>query len=179
MSDLHCPATLLLAPYDEGVEPSEEGTRRLTQRAAADRVARIYAGTSGEAVQTTRVVAAGVDASAEQRTGLDTEDDLAGELHAIADLHRGETVLVMLPVPAVESALDALVGRRARVRAGGSMQYGSMVEVAANADGWTLRIWDAPTDSVLNPVTDREMRDVQPEKDQNTTLEARAPDIRA
>jgi hypothetical protein len=162
VSDLHCPATLLLAPYDEGVEPSEEGTRRLTRRAAADRVARIYAGTSSKAVQTTRAVAAGVDASGEQRTELDNEDDLEDELHAIADLHRGETVLVMLPVPAVERALDALVGRRARARAGASMQYGAVVEVAGNADGWALRIWDAPTDSVPNPVTDREMRDVQP-----------------
>ena len=179
MSDLHCAATLLLAPYDEGAERSREGTRQLTRRAVADRVTRIYAGTSSEAVQTTRVVLAGVDAQAEQRPELDSQHDVAGELHAIADLHRGETVLVVLPVPTVESAIDALVGRRARLRADVSMEYGSVVEVAGDSDGWTLRIWDAPTDSVPNPVTDREMRDVQPNSDENTTLEARAPDMQA
>lgn len=162
MSDLHCPATLLLAPYDDGAERSEQGTRQLTRRAAADRVSRVYGGTSTDAVQTTRVLADGVGATAEQRLELDSLDGVAGELHAIADLHRGESVLVVLPGSSVESALEALVGRRASARAGPSMQYGSVVEVIVDADGWALRIWDAPTDSVPNPVTDREMRDVRP-----------------
>jgi hypothetical protein len=139
VSDLHCPATLLLAPYDEGAERSEEGTRQLTRRAAADRVSRVYGGTSTPAVQTTRLLADGVGATAEQRLELDSQDDVAGELHAIADLHRGETVLVVLPGSTVESALEALVGRRARLREGVSMQYGSVVEVSGDADGWALR----------------------------------------
>jgi hypothetical protein len=162
VSDLQCPATLLLAPYGEGVEPSEEGTRQLARRAGADRVARIFGGTSRAAVQTTRLVADGTGVSAEQRAELDDEGEAAGELHAIADLYRGETVLIMLPVHTVESALEALVGRRASARVEPSMQYGSVVEVAGDADGWSVRIWDAPTDSVPNPVTDCEIRDARP-----------------
>jgi hypothetical protein len=162
VSDLQCPATLLLAPYDERVEPSEAGTRQLTRRASADRVARIFGGISKAAVQTTHLVAVGTDVAAEQRAELDSEADAVDELHAIADLYRGETVLIMLPVHTVESALEALVGRRASARVESSMQYGSVVEVAGDADGWSVRIWDAPTDSVLNPVTDCEMRDARP-----------------
>jgi hypothetical protein len=148
VSDLHCPATLLLAPYDAIGEPAEDGTRRLVERTATERVSRVYAGTRAEAVQTTRGLSSGgVAAPAEQRPELDAED-VSGELQAIADLHRGETVLVLLPGPSVERALDALVGRRVWLRSNPSMQYGSMVEVSGDADGWTLRTRVAPTDSV-------------------------------
>lgn len=162
MSDLHCPATLLLAPYDAIGEPTEEGTRRLLERAADERVSRVYGGTRAEAVQTTRLMSSGgVAAPAEQRPELDG-GDVSGELQAIADLHRGETVLVVLACSTLEAALDALVGRRARLRADASMQYGSVVEVAGDADGWSLRTRAAPTDSVSNLASDREIRDVQP-----------------
>jgi hypothetical protein len=148
VSDLHCPATLLLAPYDAIGEPAEEGTRRLVERAVHERLSRIYGGTRAEAVQTTRVLSAGgLAAPTEQRPELDTED-VTDELQAIADLHRGETALVVLPVPSVERALDALVGRRVWLRSNPSMQYGSVVEVSTDADGWTLRTTVAPTDSV-------------------------------
>jgi hypothetical protein len=148
VSDLHCPATLLLAPYDAIGEPAEVGTRRLVERTAGERVSRIYAGTRAEAVQTTRVMSdGGVAAPAEQRPELDA-DDVSGELQAIADLHRGETVLVVLPGSSVERALDTLLGRRVWLRSNPSMQYGSVVEVSTDADGWTLRTRVAPTDSV-------------------------------
>jgi hypothetical protein len=148
VSDLHCAATLLLAPYDEAAEPPPEGTHELAGRAARDRVSRVYGGARPQAVQTTRAAAAVVGVPAEQRPELDVETELTGELSAIADLHRGEAVMVMLPATLVTTALDALVGRRVWPRAVPSMQYGAVVEVAGDADGWTLRTRAAPTDSV-------------------------------
>jgi hypothetical protein len=147
VSDLHCPATLLLAPYDEGAQPSLEGTRELTRQTSRDRVSRVYGGTRPEAVQTTRDVSAALGAPAEQRQELDAED-VSRELQAIADLHRGEAVLVALPASLVAATLDALVGRRVWLRADPSMQYGAVVEVAGDADGWTLRTRSVPSDSV-------------------------------
>jgi hypothetical protein len=148
VSDLHCPATLLLAPYDAIGEPTEEGTRRLVERTASERLSRVYAGTRAEAVQTTRAMSSGgVAAPAEHRPELDL-DDVSAELQAIADLHRGETVLVALPGASVERALDDLVGRRVWLRGNPSMQYGAMVEVTTDADGWILRTRVEPTDSV-------------------------------
>jgi hypothetical protein len=161
VSDLHCPATLLLAPYDGRADRSDEAIRQLTGRAAAGNVSRIYGGSGAEVVQTMRSLEPGAGASSEARRELDV-DDVADELNAIADLHRGETVLVLLPGSAVESALDALVGRRARLRSGLTMHYGAVFEVAADADGWTLRTEASPTDSVPDQVTDSEIRDVRP-----------------
>ena len=160
MSDLHCPATLLLAPYVEGAEPSAEGSRRLVERAAVDNVSRIYAGTRSEVAQTIGAVETRVPATSEQRPELDG-NDVADALSAIADLHRGETVLVLLPVAIIECTLDLLVGRRARLRRQASMHYGSVVEVAVDADGWLLRTPDTRTDSVPDLGADREIRDVR------------------
>jgi broad specificity phosphatase PhoE len=159
VSDLHCPATLLLAPYDEAAERTAEAARRLAERLADENVSRVYGGTGAGVVQTAAAV--GVAAAAEQRHELDA-DDVVEELNAIADLHRGETVLVVLPGSTVESALDGLVGRRARLRSGLPMDYGSIVEVVADGDGWALRKRVTPTDSVLHAAVDSEIRDGQP-----------------
>jgi hypothetical protein len=153
--DLHCRATILLAPYDEGAGRNDEGTQALADRAAADNVARVYGGTDVAVVQRMRSVEDALEAGSEQRHGLDA-DEVTDELEAIADLHRGETVLVLLPAATVTSALDALVGRRVRRRSGASMHYGSVVEVATDADGWALRTRVTPTDSVPETVADAE-----------------------
>jgi hypothetical protein len=156
VSDLHCPATLLLAPYDEGAGPTEAGTRGLVERAAADNVGRIYGGTAGEAAAAMGAVEAGLTVPAERRPELD-EADVSDELAAIADLHRGEAVLVLLPLTVLEVTLDALVGRRARLTSPQPVHYGSVVEVAADADGWALRATATPADSAPDLVPDREI----------------------
>ncbi len=80
--------------------------------------------------------------------------DVVGELEAIADLHRGETVLVVLSRTLLENAVDALVGRRGRRLLGASMSYGSVVEMVGDADGWTLRTREKLRNPSSQPGTD-------------------------
>jgi hypothetical protein len=134
MSDLQCPVTLLLAPYDE----RGAGSVGLARAVEADRVCLVYSGPEVPAVRTTRAVAEIVGTASEVREEL-AAPDVVGELHAIADLHRGETVLVLLSATALENAVEALVGRRGRRGQGESMSYGSVVELVGDADGWALR----------------------------------------
>ena len=130
MSDLHCPARILLAG---------PGEQLALDRSLLDaRLALVYTGPSRRTVRTAEAVAA--------RTGVPVvvRDDLHGEavpaeLSALADLHRGETVLVVLPGAAIRSVVTALValpdGRLAsRLPVGDAV-----VELAADADGWVLR----------------------------------------
>jgi broad specificity phosphatase PhoE len=152
MSDLQCPVTLLLASY------TEQGDE-LAREVSADRVCRVYSGPEEQAVQTTRAVAGHVGTEVREELGT---SDVVAELEAIADLHRGETVLVVLSGPLLEKAVDSLVGRRGRRRQDTPMSYGSVVEMVGDADGWTLRTRDTLRNPPSQPGRTGEIRDVKP-----------------
>ena len=114
MSDLQCAATLLLVQH--GVSESE--SRRLGRSMRSARLAAIYTAGSAEAAQTAEVVG---DETGVPVTVLDQALDRSVDLEGIADLHRGETVLVVAPL---------------------DLAGGAVVEVTIDADGWVLRSWD-------------------------------------
>lgn len=145
MSDLQCPANVLLAPHatthGDGTlsEAGEDQARQLGRSLAAERVAVVYAGTAPPAVHTAEVVAGVVGAAVRLVEELG-EAGVAGELEALADLHRGETVLVVSHAAAVERAVAHLTGGSpARRTPGGGLGPCEVVALAADADGWVLR----------------------------------------
>jgi len=90
---LHCPATLLIA------RPGDEAwTRGLAQRIATDHVVRVWSDVGLAERESARVAAELLAVSAATLAGLDGTTDGGGFREAvghIADLHRGETVLVL------------------------------------------------------------------------------------
>ena len=120
MSDLQCPATFLVLG---SADPRAlEGVRDA-------RLAAAYAVPEARAR-----VAAALGGTGPQVTTLDLDGSTyAAALEGLADLHRGETVLVVLP----EDAPAALAGRGDRSPA----PAGEVLEVAVDADGWSVHIW--------------------------------------
>ena len=198
MSDLHCPATLVVARHseaeyvdsffsDEGGTLTATGRRQAVELADSlrgRRVARVWCSDSSRAVQTAEIAAARLDLTVSTRTSLremfigdllgsdfDVErlravtgrwaaGDLAaafpgGEsghdvvaryaagLAAIADEHRGETVLVVGHESAACAALPAIAANLTppyddRFR---QLRNGETVELEGDADGWRLVRW--------------------------------------
>lgn len=85
---MHCPATLLLTGTPEG----EGGVPVLVERLAGERVLTVVTA-PGDARGA--AVAAGLDVPLEQEPGLAAGPPSSSVLGEIADLHRGETVLVL------------------------------------------------------------------------------------
>lgn len=97
---LHCPALLIVARTEAYAGPLAE---RLRER----NVAAVYTGPDPEATLAGRSLAAELGAAAATVPGLDLGASglpgslekafarIADELHALADLHRGETVVVL------------------------------------------------------------------------------------
>jgi broad specificity phosphatase PhoE len=124
MSDLQCAATLLLARHGEAAADADltprgqEQAHALGRSLRARRLAVVYTSRQKPAVQTAAIVEGETGAPVVVREGLD--DRSVAELEALADLHRGETVLVLTGV--------------------GDEQDGcSVVEVSIDADGWAAR----------------------------------------
>jgi broad specificity phosphatase PhoE len=167
MSDLQCAATLLLtgpAPTEPASRPpdgtaglSVEGRARARALAAAlvdARVAMIYCSVAPAAVQTAEVAAAALGAHVRVRADLGggqatDEQRVAAVLQEVADLHRGESVLVVAESAALAAALRRLAGGRASTVADAS----AVVEVAADADGWVVRTPAPAGDAAGNNVT--------------------------
>jgi len=144
MSDLQCAATLLLT--DAGGSPAL-GASLVDRRLAA-----VYASAAPDAVRTAEDVAAvtgvGVSVSEDLRepgaeAGGEVRARVARELGAIADLHRGETVLVVSHTATLQTGVPPLVGLGEEYGAAHPVPPGAVVEVAADADGWVLRSWAA------------------------------------
>ena len=106
---LHCPATLVVAS-------EREDPRALAARLGDDRLAAVYTASRPDAVATGRTLADALGAAhgtlAELELGLEPTarpsaesivDRYADALQTVADLHRGETVLVLVPEPASAS----------------------------------------------------------------------------
>lgn len=159
MSDLQCPATILLTRPGESAGADDSGaglTARghaaasaLAERVRGRRLAHVCSSPAPAAVATARVVAqrcgTGLTVRADLGVGRDEApgDDgctarLGALLQELADTYRGETVLVVAPGPLVEDALPRLtVGA-----APGHLDRCALVEVTADGDGWVRTAWD-------------------------------------
>ena len=137
MSDLQCAATLLLT--DAGGSPAL-GASLVDRRLAA-----VYASAAPDAVRTAEDVAAvtgvGVSVSEDLRepgaeSGGEVRARVARELGAIADLHRGETVLVVDDSQVLEPALAPLL--RGGPGAGPGRTPYRPLTLELDGDGWRL-----------------------------------------
>ena len=114
---LHCPATLILA------RPGEvQSARELGMGLRSARIAAVFAGSAGPAGPSAAMVAdalgmdvatlPGLPAAAGGHPGDRTpggdDADLAEAIRAIADLYRGESVLLVASPQALDAALSAL-----------------------------------------------------------------------
>jgi broad specificity phosphatase PhoE len=134
MSDLQCAATLLLVAHGE----TEQA--RVLGRALRDaRLAAIYAGDRPGAVRTAEVVAAETGVPVSVLTGLEDSDGVRATLEGIADLHRGETVLVVSHAGAIRAGVPPMVGLGEEAATALDLTGCAVVEVAVDADGWVLR----------------------------------------
>jgi broad specificity phosphatase PhoE len=154
VSDLQCPATFVLVAVDERVL-GQERLHELASCLRGRRVAAVYAAPmpfaaepaeflSGKLRLAVREHAALAVAAPEAASGVATTDlgSLRTALAEIADEHRGETVLVVAPVPALSRALPGM-GRNlsasyARAR---PLVHGCTVEMRVDGDGWVLDSW--------------------------------------
>ena len=117
MSDLQCAATLLLVR--PGADPDAVGPALVGRRIAA-----VYCDATAPAVRTAEALAAVTGVRVVAREGL-AETATAGELSAIADEHRGETVAVV-------------------ARTGLGQEGAAVVELVMDADGWAVRSLTRP-----------------------------------
>ena len=197
MTDLQCPATLVVARHakaafvedwfsDEGGSVTSQGraqARALADSLAGRRVAAIWSSDISRAVQTAEIVAArlgvGVTACKSLRevfigaligtsfdtghidavtdrwcegalgtrfdggeSGTEVVERHRRQLDEIADLHRGETVLVVGHQTALGIVVPTLAGNLtpAWVREN-ALSNTESVELERDADGWVLRRW--------------------------------------
>jgi hypothetical protein len=113
VSDLQCAATLLLVR--PGTDPEDLGPVLVGRRLVA-----VYSDATAPAVRTAETLAAATGVvRVVAREGL-AETSTAGELSAIADEHRGETVAVV-------------------ARTGLGPEGAAVVELVVDADGWVVR----------------------------------------
>jgi hypothetical protein len=121
MSDLQCPATFLVVAAAAAADTASSPGLRL---------AAVYAVPEGAAVAATWAAEAGLPVGSFEAAG---GTSYAAALEELADLHRGETVLVVLP----DAAVDEL--------AGAARGTGRVLEVVVDADGWSVRLWPGPS----------------------------------
>ena len=132
MSDLQCAATLLV------VSGGDADPAALAEELKVARVASLYTAEGQQPAAEALADALGLGV----RQLGDLETDARGALGEVIDLHRGETVLVVVPN---DWLVESLPGLLANVPddfgvAQGAPEW-SPAEVAADADGWVLRRW--------------------------------------
>lgn len=157
MSDLQCAATILVARHGEselesGRLPDDGRSLTTAGRSQAHRlgaalvgraVTLVYCSPMAPAVQTAEIAAGVLGASVRVQTGLSgfpAGDQMSGELQAIADLHRGETVLVVSDVRAISTALPRLAPQLSGMltQRGPTTGFCEPIELKADADGWVV-----------------------------------------
>jgi 2,3-bisphosphoglycerate-dependent phosphoglycerate mutase len=168
MSDLQCPATMLIAHHGEvtnagdgvasaGGTLTDQGRRQvhaLVEQVRGRRVAAVYSSRMGPAFDSAQVAASElglspvVAAGLPERTAVGAQDDqraVTGFTEAIgeiADTHRGETVLVF-----TEGSVMSLVIPVVCVNVGNDPAaqripaHCAVAEVEVDADGWRLVSW--------------------------------------
>ncbi|MDQ4084677.1 MAG: histidine phosphatase family protein [Actinomycetota bacterium] len=142
MSDLQCAVTFLLAAAgDEGQ------ARALAERLRDRRVAVVYtddAPATGEAVGALSAML-----SAPVRSEPDLREAVVppgAVLEQLADLHRGETVLVFARAQALTAAVQSLATGAGRTHAHRNpLAPGQSGELRGDADGWVVDDWMGQT----------------------------------
>jgi broad specificity phosphatase PhoE len=196
VSDLHCPATLVVARHakaafvedwfsDEGGSLTSDGraqARELADSLAGRRIAAVWCSDASRAVQTAEIAAARLGVAVSARKSLREvfigtlmeepfdygriedvcEKWYAGSLEArfedgesgaevvarhreqfeeIADLHRGETVLVVGHQTALGIVVPTLAGLTVAWARDNELANTESIELEHDADGWVLRRW--------------------------------------
>ena len=149
MSDLHCPARVFVArhgeaSYDEGERLTAAGAqqaRELGEGLRGERVAHVHASSMPRAAETARIAAAllGVTVTLHDELGevgveseLEVVDRVSTVLAAVADLYRGEAVLVV----GHQAALGLALARLLPGAPGVGLDPGETVALEHDADGW-------------------------------------------
>jgi probable phosphoglycerate mutase len=167
MSDLQCPATLLIACHgearyatdgtgsDDGGGLTERGrgqVRHLVEQVRARRIADVYSSTMVQAVQSAELASSGLGVRRIATAGLQElsvgeNGDAAARrfkeaINEIADARRGETVLVFTHGAVMSLALP-LLSLNVRTDHAASQRLPSCVaaEVEVDADGWRIVSW--------------------------------------
>jgi broad specificity phosphatase PhoE len=196
VSDLHCPATLVVARHakaafvedwfsDEGGSLTSEGRRQARELAdslAGRRIAAVWCSDASRAVQTAEIAAArlGIAVSARKslrevfigtlmeqpfeyariaevcekwyagsldvrfeggESGAEVVARHREQLEEIADLHRGETVLVVGHQTALGIVVPTLTGVDVAWARENELANTESIELEHDADGWVLRRW--------------------------------------
>ena len=168
MSDLQCAATfLVVAPGDErradlaspdnGGALSDQGRRQVHQlvgQVRTRRIAAVYSSRGRPALESAELAATELGLALVVVDGLQelSADDLAlgspdaGRLfteaiEAIADVHRGETVLVFTHVAVMSLALPKAWVDAGNGSASGPLPDCALAQVEVDADGWRLVSW--------------------------------------
>lgn len=177
MSDLQCPATLLIArhgdaePATDGV-PSDDGggltdkgraqVRHLVEQVRPRRIAVVYSGAMKRAVQSAELASSGLGVPHIVTHGLQelSVGEAAEDGHAvvrrfkeavdeITDAHRGETVLVFTHGDVMSLALPRLsLNVRKDFATQRFLPNCVPAEVEVDADGWRIVSWPASADPV-------------------------------
>ena len=149
MSDLHCPARVFVARHGEAAydgrerltAAGERQARELAQRLRGERVAGVHASSMPRAAATGRIAAEVLGVRVELHdelgeVGIESEDAVvdrvSAALAAIADLYRGEAVLVVGHQGAFALTLPRIVPG-APVTA---LDHGESLGLEHDADGW-------------------------------------------
>ena len=151
MSDLFCPATLLVTTT------SREQVEALAESLRDRRIARVFTSTLPPAVESGAVAARVLGVGAVELQGLEDSgdsDDSQGAsarfraaLEEIADLHRGETVLVLTHGGVMASVLPRIATPvRADVVVRAPVPGDDPAELEVDADGIRLLSWPGTGD---------------------------------
>ena len=152
MSDLHCPARVFVArhgeaSYDVGERLTAAGqqqARELGERLRGERVAGVHASSMPRAAETARIAAAvlGVSVTLHDElgeVGVEGEDAVVDRMSVgladIADLYRGESVLVV----GHQAALGLALARMLPGAPATGLDPGDLVALEHDADGWLLQ----------------------------------------
>lgn len=152
MSSLQCPATLLLVACPDPATPEPASgptpTEELAARVARRRVAAVWSGTSTSALRAGEELATSLGCSLSVRSNLDPlhPEDVVGEaatrlrevLQEVADLHRGETVLIVSHADLLTQTLPRFVRTPPHAT---SIPPAGVVELEVD-DEWWCRSWD-------------------------------------
>lgn len=176
MSDLQCPATLLVSrpgdsEYAVAGVLSVDGGRltvkgreqvgRLAAQVRSRRVAAVYSSRMERAVESAELAASQLGLQCIAVDGL--QELAAGELagavlkrftkavEEMADTHRGETVLVFTHGGALSLAIPTLsVNLRYDAGVQRCLPNCAPVEVEVDADGWRVVTWPGATDQLMD-----------------------------
>lgn len=155
VSDLQCAATLLLvrpAERGPGQDAADHQVVALAERLRDRRVAAVLTEDDPESQHTARALARCLELAVRAGCVFVTGDGAAAgsteavdhwrvALEGVADVHRGETVVVVTSARDLAPALVRLAVDAPADLADHPLPAGGVAEVLVDADGWNLRSW--------------------------------------